>query len=205
MVDTGFSLEEDPATDYGSRPGRNQLTVEALAVADEVVVVGTADPVGLSRLARGLVELRETVGQVPTRLVVNRMRPTLGWSEQDVGVDGRGVRPAGRPALPARGPGGGRPGAGHRPDADRVRARLALVRALSEVADAVAPGSAASPPGAVGSGREEQKQPAHGEGDHRHQQRELTGELVLLRQQPDRPLVRGDHGDHVARDDRRSP
>ena len=34
-------------------PGRNQMTLGALEVADEVVVVGSADPVGLSRLARG--------------------------------------------------------------------------------------------------------------------------------------------------------
>ena len=57
VVDTGFSLEQD---DVGGRPGRNQLTLAALEVADEVLVVGTADPVGLSRLARALVDLRET-------------------------------------------------------------------------------------------------------------------------------------------------
>ena len=56
-VDTGFSLEQDD--ELGGRPGRNQMTLAALDVADEVVVVGTADPVGLSRLARGLVDLRE--------------------------------------------------------------------------------------------------------------------------------------------------
>lgn len=84
VVDTGFSLEEDPAPEYGSRPPRNQLTFEALGVADEVVVVGSADPVGLSRLARGLVDLREVVSGVPVRVVVNRMRPTLGWSEKDI-------------------------------------------------------------------------------------------------------------------------
>jgi MinD-like ATPase involved in chromosome partitioning or flagellar assembly len=84
VVDTGFSLEEDPGPDFGSRPGRNQMTLAALAVADDVVVVGNADPVGLSRLARGLVELRERTGAGPARVVVNRMRPTLGWSEKDI-------------------------------------------------------------------------------------------------------------------------
>ena len=53
-------------------------------MADEVVVVGNADPVGLSRLARGLVELRDLTGGAPVRVVVNRMRPTLGWSEKDI-------------------------------------------------------------------------------------------------------------------------
>jgi MinD-like ATPase involved in chromosome partitioning or flagellar assembly len=82
VVDTGFSLEDDPGSDYGSRPGRNQMTLGALDVADEVVVVGSADPVGLSRLARGLVELGER-GRA-AHVVVNRMRPSLGWSERDI-------------------------------------------------------------------------------------------------------------------------
>ena len=84
VLDTGFSLEQDPASDFGSRPARNQMTHAALEVADEVVVVGNADPVGLSRLARGLVELRDHLAGAPVRVVVNRMRSTLGWSEKDV-------------------------------------------------------------------------------------------------------------------------
>jgi MinD-like ATPase involved in chromosome partitioning or flagellar assembly len=82
VVDTGFSLEDDPGSDYGSRPGRNQMTLGALDVADEIVVVGSADPVGLSRLARGLVELRERGRDA--HVVVNRMRPSLGWSEREI-------------------------------------------------------------------------------------------------------------------------
>jgi MinD-like ATPase involved in chromosome partitioning or flagellar assembly len=84
VVDTGFSLEEDPAGDLGGRGSRNTLTLGALAVADEVVVVGTPDPVGLTRLARGLVDLREVVPSTPVRLVLNRHRSGLGWSESEV-------------------------------------------------------------------------------------------------------------------------
>jgi MinD-like ATPase involved in chromosome partitioning or flagellar assembly len=84
VVDTGFSLEDDPSGDLLARPPRNHLTLGALDVADEVVVVGSADPVGLSRLARGLVDLRDRVAGVPVRVVVNRMRPGLGWSEREV-------------------------------------------------------------------------------------------------------------------------
>jgi MinD-like ATPase involved in chromosome partitioning or flagellar assembly len=84
VVDTGFSLEEDPAGDIGGRPGRNQLTLGAIDVADELLVVGAADPVGLARLARGLVDLRERRSDVPVRVVVNRMRSGLGWSEREV-------------------------------------------------------------------------------------------------------------------------
>lgn len=84
VVDTGFSLEDEPGQDFGSRPSRNAMTLTALDLADEVVVVGSADPVGLSRLARGLVELRDRTGGAPVRVVVNRMRPTLGWSEREI-------------------------------------------------------------------------------------------------------------------------
>ena len=84
VVDTGFCLEDDPGYELGGRPARNQMTLEALGAADEVVVVGSADPVGLSRLARGLVDLRDLTGGVPLRVVVNRMRPTLGWREPDI-------------------------------------------------------------------------------------------------------------------------
>ena len=83
VVDCGFSLEEDELG-LGRAVGRNQLTLDAVAAADEVVVVGAADPVGLSRLARGLMELRERVAPPRVRVVVNRMRDSLGWRDQDV-------------------------------------------------------------------------------------------------------------------------
>jgi Flp pilus assembly CpaE family ATPase len=98
VVDTGFSLDED---DVSGRPGRHQLTLAALDVADEILVVGTADPVGLSRLARGLVDLGDRVPGTPLRVVVNRMRHTIGWSERDVGqMLAEFARPAGLHFLP---------------------------------------------------------------------------------------------------------
>jgi MinD-like ATPase involved in chromosome partitioning or flagellar assembly len=84
VVDTGPSVEESPVPDLGGRPGRHQMTLDALDTADEVVVVGAADPVGLSRLARSLVDLRDRWGTTPARIVVNRMRPSLGWSEREI-------------------------------------------------------------------------------------------------------------------------
>jgi MinD-like ATPase involved in chromosome partitioning or flagellar assembly len=84
VVDTGFSIEDDPGTEFGARPGRNTMTLGALAVADEVVVVGSSDPVGLSRLARALVDLRDVLAGTPVRVVVNRSRSSLGWSERDI-------------------------------------------------------------------------------------------------------------------------
>ncbi|MGA8845183.1 MAG: hypothetical protein WB471_01035 [Nocardioides sp.] len=84
VVDTGFSLEGDPVRQVGSRASRNQLTVSAIEAADEVVLVGAADPVGLSRLARAVVDVRDLVPDSPVRVVVNRMRPSLGWSEKEI-------------------------------------------------------------------------------------------------------------------------
>ncbi len=84
VLDVGSSLEDDPAADFAHRPSRHAMTLTARDAADEVVAVGTADPVGLTRLARGLVELRELVPDTPVRVVVNRMRSSIGWSRADV-------------------------------------------------------------------------------------------------------------------------
>jgi MinD-like ATPase involved in chromosome partitioning or flagellar assembly len=85
VLDTGFCLEGEPADPFGApAPARNTMTLSALAQADEVLVVGAADPVGLARLARGLVELREVVPSVPVRVAVNRMRASLGWGEKEI-------------------------------------------------------------------------------------------------------------------------
>ena len=74
VVDCGFSLEEDEELSYDTMaPRRNAATLTALAVADEVVVVGGCDPVGLQRLVRGLQELGTVQAPVPT-VCVNRVR-----------------------------------------------------------------------------------------------------------------------------------
>lgn len=84
VLDLGFNLEQE-AQVYGSgAPQRNHMTLAGLELADEVLVVGSADPVGLARLARALVELRDAVPVGPPRVVVNRFRPSLGWAEQEV-------------------------------------------------------------------------------------------------------------------------
>ena len=98
VVDTGFSLEDD--ADLGRNIARNQLTLDAVAAAHQVVVVGSAEPTGLARLARTLVELRDSTHQ-PVTVVVNRMRDSLGWSRRDiVGMVEGYIRPAGVHFLP---------------------------------------------------------------------------------------------------------
>ncbi len=76
VVDCGFAIEQDEELAYDTAaPRRNGATLVALEQADVVVAVGTADPVGLQRLVRGLAELREVLPGVVPRVVVNRLRP----------------------------------------------------------------------------------------------------------------------------------
>lgn len=142
VVDTGFSLEDD--AELGRNLSRNQLTLDAVASADAVVVVGSAEPTGLARLARTLVELRDTT-HVPVTVVVNRMRDSLGWSRRDiVGMVEGYIRPAGVHFLPE-----------DRPTTDKALvAGKAVVelgdsplrRGIAELHDAVFAGSAAQNP-----------------------------------------------------------
>jgi len=75
VIDTGFCLESDEeiSSDLFA-PRRNAATLAALRAADRVFAVGLADPVGLSRLLRGYVELVDAVPGVRTSVVVNRVR-----------------------------------------------------------------------------------------------------------------------------------
>lgn len=86
VLDVGFSLEDADSDPFAVAPRRNETTLAALERARDVVVVGSADPVGLSRLTRGLVELRELLPVSGLHVVVNRTRPTLGWSQSEVGA-----------------------------------------------------------------------------------------------------------------------
>ena len=84
VLDTGFSLEGDLDDPFATGPQRNHMTLAAVSGADDVVVVGTADPVGLARLARGLVDLHDLAPEAAVTVVVNRTRSSLGWSERDI-------------------------------------------------------------------------------------------------------------------------
>ena len=203
VVDTGFSLEEDPASDFGSRPGRNRMTLGALEVADEVVVVGTADPVGLSRLARALVELRDLTGGAPARVVVNRMRPTLGWSEKDIaGMVAGFARLAGLHFLPD----------------DRAAVDRALVagRTLAEAGDSRAGpgrrrargrprprerGPGVTPARRAGQAANSRYSPPTVNATIANSSGSWPVSWCRRRQDPDRAVVGRDHADHVAEHD----
>lgn len=66
--------DEDLALDTFA-PQRNDATIAALGLADRVVVVGTADSIGLPRLIRACEELPEKLGdRTRVEIVVNKVR-----------------------------------------------------------------------------------------------------------------------------------
>ncbi|WP_430868551.1 AAA family ATPase [Demequina aurantiaca] len=79
VVDCGFSIAQDEEALYDTRaPERNGATLSALAAADAVVVVGTAEPLGIQRLVQALAELGEHPEVSCPRLVVaNRVRGSV--------------------------------------------------------------------------------------------------------------------------------
>jgi Flp pilus assembly CpaE family ATPase len=84
VVDCGFALEQDEELSYDTlAPRRNGATLAVLADADLVVVVGSADAVGLRRLVTALADLREVVPEARTAVVCNRVRATA-VPEQEV-------------------------------------------------------------------------------------------------------------------------
>lgn len=87
VVDCGFCLEQDEELAYDTlAPRRNGATLAVLAAAEVVVVVGSADPIGLQRLVRGLGELKEAVPGVRPVIAVNRLRSSAvpGDTEQQI-------------------------------------------------------------------------------------------------------------------------
>ena len=108
VVDCGFCLEHDEELEYDTAaPRRNGATLAVLRAADTVVCVGSADPVGLRRLVRGLDELRAAVPGVQPLVVVNKVRPTVVPGEPRREIDAALRRWAGvsaggyLPAAPA--------------------------------------------------------------------------------------------------------
>jgi MinD-like ATPase involved in chromosome partitioning or flagellar assembly len=76
VVDCGFSIEDDEELSYDTAaPRRNAATLAALEAADDLLAIGSADPVGLQRLVRAVQEIRSASLLTPTpRVVVNKVR-----------------------------------------------------------------------------------------------------------------------------------
>lgn len=80
VVDCGFALERDEELQYDTHaPQRNGATLSALAAADVVVAVGSAEPLGMQRLVHALGELDTVVpvDTTPRLVVVNRVRSAV--------------------------------------------------------------------------------------------------------------------------------
>lgn len=75
VIDCSACLESDEELSYDvPTPRRNGATLAVLEAADRVIAIGAADPVGLSRLVRGLADLSEAVPAARPQVVVNRVR-----------------------------------------------------------------------------------------------------------------------------------
>jgi Flp pilus assembly CpaE family ATPase len=75
VVDCGFNLETDEELSFDTlAPRRNGATLTVLDDADLVLVVGSADPVGMQRLVRALTDLADAEIAAPVEVVVNKLR-----------------------------------------------------------------------------------------------------------------------------------
>jgi MinD-like ATPase involved in chromosome partitioning or flagellar assembly len=75
VTDCGFCLETDEELSFDTlAPRRNGATLAVLEAADLVLAVGSADPIGMQRLVRGLAELRDTGLERPVLVILNRVR-----------------------------------------------------------------------------------------------------------------------------------
>ncbi|MFC8600457.1 CpaE family protein [Isoptericola sp. NPDC057191] len=89
VVDCGALVEADELLMYDTHaPQRNAATLAALQAADVVVIVGTADPVGIQRLVRGLEDLRDVPVPVAGERVVvaNRVRSSAVGARPEAAV-----------------------------------------------------------------------------------------------------------------------
>ncbi|MBX3193925.1 MAG: regulator [Microbacteriaceae bacterium] len=84
VVDAASSLERDEevVSDAGP-PRRNAATIAALRGADQVIAVGAADPIGLSRYLRSHAELVEAVAPAHLTTVITKVRSSaIGLNPQ---------------------------------------------------------------------------------------------------------------------------
>jgi MinD-like ATPase involved in chromosome partitioning or flagellar assembly len=82
VVDCGFSLESDEEISFDTlAPRRNGATLAVLTEADVVLAIGAADPPGMERLVRALLELAEAVPDAIPRVVMNRVRKSAAGKD----------------------------------------------------------------------------------------------------------------------------
>lgn len=75
VVDTSFSLESDEEISLDMiAPRRNAATLSACAMADTLVVLGSADALGIPRLVKTLPDLAEVAPTARLLVVINKLR-----------------------------------------------------------------------------------------------------------------------------------
>ena len=80
LVDAGFSLEADEELSFdGVAPRRNAATLTAIDQADEIILVGVADALGVPRVMKAISELLSTpnvhVEKSKVHVWINKVRP----------------------------------------------------------------------------------------------------------------------------------
>lgn len=156
VVDCGFSLERDEEVMYDTAaPRRNGATFEVLDRADAVVVVGAADPVGLSRLIRAGHEVAALRLDARQHVVVNRTRASLGWSRDEMtSTIRRSLGPVRLSCLPDDQPAVDRCVVHGRTLIEGAR-ESRLTRAIEELVDELFPGGLGTGDDRTGRGRSE--------------------------------------------------
>ncbi|MBO9626985.1 MAG: P-loop NTPase [Microbacterium sp.] len=85
VVDVSAAVDADDEATYDlAGPRRHAATAAVLREADAVIAVGSADPLGISRLVRDYSELRRLTAPAPVTVVINRVR------QGPLGIDARG-------------------------------------------------------------------------------------------------------------------
>ncbi len=67
-----LELDEDLTFDTAA-PQRNGVTAAMLRIADEVFALGAADSIGVPRLIRALEEMHEVLGELPVKVLFNKV------------------------------------------------------------------------------------------------------------------------------------
>jgi Flp pilus assembly CpaE family ATPase len=83
VVDLGAGLAADPADPLDVAVGPAGVARAVLAEADRVLVVGTADPLGMLRLVHALDQLGDQVPHASYDVVVNRVRPSVAGARPE--------------------------------------------------------------------------------------------------------------------------
>ena len=74
VVDVAAPLELDEELSFDTAaPQRNGVTAAMLRIADEIYAVGAADSIGVPRLIRALEEMHEVLGELPVKVLFNKV------------------------------------------------------------------------------------------------------------------------------------